>query len=80
VLPDARLARKEPEIPVVVAISPKFRIVIRREIRDGMGLKPGQKMQAFVYQNRLELIPVRTLKSMRGFLRGINTAVRRDRV
>lgn len=63
----------------VVTISPKFQVVIPREIRERLGLEPGQKVQALAYDNRIEFIPVRALKSMRGFLRGIDTTVRRDK-
>ncbi len=62
-----------------VTISPKFQVVIPREIRERLGLEPGQKVQALAYENRIEFIPVRSLKRMRGFLRGIDTAVRRER-
>ena len=62
----------------VVTISPKFRVVIPRDIRERLGLEPGQKVQALAYENRIEFIPVRALKAMRGFLRGIDTTVRRD--
>lgn len=63
----------------VVTISPKFQVVIPREIRERLGLAPGQKVQALAYENRIEFIPVRPLRSMRGFLQGIDTTVRRER-
>ena len=63
----------------VVTISPKFQVVIPRDIRERLGLEPGQKVQALAYENRIELIPIRPLKSMRGFLLGIDTTVRRRR-
>ena len=63
----------------VVTVSPKFQVVIPQAIRERLGIQPGQKVQALVYQNRVELIPLRDLKTMRGFLRGIDTAVRRDK-
>jgi AbrB family looped-hinge helix DNA binding protein len=63
----------------VVTVSPKFQVVIPRDIREQLGLEPGQKVQALAYDNRIEFIPVRTLKSMRGFLKGIDTTVRRER-
>lgn len=63
----------------VVTISPKFQVVIPREIREQLGLESGQKVQALAYENRVEFIPVRPMKSMRGFLRGIDTVVERDR-
>lgn len=63
----------------VVTVSPKFQVVIPRAIRESMGLEAGQKVQALEYQNRIEFIPVRSIKSMRGFLKGIETSVPRDR-
>ena len=62
-----------------VTVSPKFQVVIPRAIREALGLEPGQKVQALQYQNRIEFIPVRPLKSMRGFLKGLDTAVPCDR-
>ena len=63
----------------VVTVSPKFQVVIPRDIREQLGLEPGQKVQALAYDNRIEFIPVRSLKSMRGFLKGIDTTARRER-
>ncbi|MGH7523243.1 MAG: AbrB/MazE/SpoVT family DNA-binding domain-containing protein [Gemmatimonadales bacterium] len=63
----------------VVTVSPKFQVVIPLEIRAAMGLQPGQKVQALRYQNRIEFIPVRSMRAMRGFLKGIDTTVPRDR-
>lgn len=61
-----------------ITISPKFQVVIPKAIRELLKLKPGQKIQAIVYNNRIELIPVRPLGRMRGFLRGIDTTVERE--
>jgi len=63
----------------VVTISPKFEVVIPRDIRDRLELEPGQKVQALVFGNRIEFIPVRPLREMRGFLRGLDTTVHRER-
>lgn len=62
----------------VVTLSPKFHVIIPREIREALGLEPGQKLQALQYQNRVELIPVRSVREMRGFLEEIETSVVRD--
>ena len=62
-----------------VTISPKFQVVIPKEIRESMKLEPGQKVQAVEYENRIELVPVRPTSEMRGFLRGIDTDVPRDK-
>ena len=63
---------------LTITISPKFQIVIPKAIRDLLNLRAGQKVQAIAYEDRIELIPVRRLKDMRGFLRGIETSVERD--
>ena len=61
-----------------VTISPKYQIVIPKEIREKLGLSPGQKVEAIMYQGRIELIPVRPIETMRGFLKGMNTTVERE--
>ncbi len=61
-----------------VTLSSKFQVVIPKTIREILRLKPGQKIQAIVYQNRIELIPVKSAKSMRGFIKGISTEVKRE--
>jgi AbrB family looped-hinge helix DNA binding protein len=61
-----------------VTISPKFQVVIPKEIRKRLGLSPGQKVQTIVFDDRIELIPVRPIKKLRGFLKGIDTDVPRE--
>jgi AbrB family looped-hinge helix DNA binding protein len=61
-----------------VTISPKFQVVIPKGIRERLKLRAGQKIQAIVYENRIELVPVRPIRKMRGFLRGIDTDVPRE--
>jgi AbrB family looped-hinge helix DNA binding protein len=61
-----------------IVLSPKYQVVIPRAAREKLRLKPGQKIQVVVYGDRLELIPQRALRQMRGFLRGIATDVPRD--
>jgi len=56
-------------------ISPKYQVVIPKEIRELLHLVPGEKLQVFYYQNRLEFIPVKDIKKMRGFLKGIDTTI-----
>lgn len=61
-----------------VTVSPKFQVVIPLAVRDALGLKAGVKLQVIQFEDRIELIPVRTSKSLRGSLRGIDTSVPRD--
>jgi len=61
-----------------VTVSPKYQVVIPREVRDAMKIRPGQKVAVFRYGDRIELIPIRPMREMRGFLKGIDTTVERD--
>ena len=65
-----------------VTVSSKFQIVIPREVRESMDIQPGTRVQVLQYENRIELIPLREPKSLRGFIKGIDTEVDRaeDRV
>jgi len=62
----------------VVRISPKFQVVIPKVIREQLKLKSGQKVEMLKYENRIELIPVRPMKRLRGFVKGISTKVERE--
>lgn len=61
-----------------VTVSPKFQVVIPKEVRESMGIFSGQKIQMLTYQNRIELIPIKPIKEMRGFLKGIDTEIHRE--
>ena len=61
-----------------VTVSPKFQVVIPRRVRESMGLRAGQKIQVILYQNTIQLIPVKPVKKMRGFLKGIDTGIERE--
>lgn len=61
-----------------VTVSPKFQVVIPLAVREAMGLVPGTKLQVVQFDDRIEMIPVRSSKSLRGSLRGIDTSVPRE--
>lgn len=62
----------------VVTVSPKYQVVIPLRVRQSLGIKPGNKVQVILYENRIELIPLQPIKNMRGFLKGIDTTIGRD--
>ena len=62
-----------------VTLSPKFQVVIPKEIRKQLELSPGQRIRAILYGDRIELIPERPIRELRGFLRGIDPRVERER-
>ena len=61
-----------------VLVSSKFQIVIPKAIRTALGIRPGQKLQVIQYEDRIELIPIKSVREMRGFLRGIDTSIERE--
>ncbi len=62
----------------IVTISPKFQVVIPLDVRKAFGINVGEKLQVLAFENRIELLPVRKMKKMRGFLKGISTKVERE--
>jgi AbrB family looped-hinge helix DNA binding protein len=65
-------------IMIEVVVSSKFQVVIPRELRKSMDIQPGTRVQVLQYENRIELIPVKELKYLRGFIKGIDTEVHRE--
>lgn len=62
----------------IVTVSPKYQVVIPKEVREQLGIRPGQRIEAIAYEGRIELIPVRPARELRGFLKGIATDVPRE--
>jgi len=62
-----------------VTISTKCQVVTPKSIREKLGLMPGQKVQAFAYGDRIEFLPLRPARELRGVLRGLDTTFTRDR-
>ncbi len=61
-----------------ITVSPKFQIVIPKEIRQKLKIKPGQKLQVFQSGSRIEYIILRDMKDYRGFLKGVDTHIQRE--
>jgi AbrB family looped-hinge helix DNA binding protein len=61
-----------------VTVSPKFQVVIPLAVREELGLLPGEKLRVLRYQDRVELIPVKPIKSIRGMLKGIDPNIARE--
>ena len=62
----------------IVKISPKYQIVIPKEIRNKLKLKPGQKLQILQLGERIEFILLKDIKEARGYLKGIDTNITRE--
>jgi len=61
-----------------VTVSPKYQVVIPKEIRNSLGIVSGQKVKVLAYKNRTELVPIRPMVALRGFLEGMCTELERD--
>ncbi len=62
----------------IVTVSPKYQIIIPKNIRESMGLRPGSKIVVLEREGRIELIPSIDPKKARGILKGIDTHIDRD--
>jgi AbrB family looped-hinge helix DNA binding protein len=62
----------------VVKVSPKFQVVIPKEIRENSGIKAGSKMEIFIYDGRIELVPLKPIRNLKGSLPGLDTNIDRD--
>jgi AbrB family looped-hinge helix DNA binding protein len=61
-----------------VTVSPKFQVVIPRAVRERVHIRAGQRLQVISFDDRIELVPVRPMRSMRGFLKGLDSRFVRD--
>lgn len=62
----------------IVTVSRRYQVVIPKDVRERLKLRPGQKLQAIPFKGRIELIPLDPIEETRGFLRGIDTTVPRE--
>lgn len=61
-----------------VTLSPKFQVVIPKEIREDMNLKPGERLVVIEKEGTIHMVPVGNIKKMRGFIRGVSSKGMRD--
>ena len=61
-----------------VKVSPKYQVVIPKQVRESLGIRPGQRLQVLPYGDRIELVPVREIGEMRGFLTGMDSRFERE--
>ncbi|MFL6246296.1 MAG: AbrB/MazE/SpoVT family DNA-binding domain-containing protein [Thermoanaerobaculia bacterium] len=54
-------------------VSPKFQVVIPKEIRERADIRVGQELQVVAKGGVITLVPERPLSSLRGFAKGIRT-------
>ena len=62
-----------------VTISNEYQIVIPKEIGDAIGAKPGTRLEVLSYDEKIVLVPIRPMRSMKGAFKGINTEIERTK-
>ena len=62
-----------------VTLSTKYQVVVPREVRRRLNLRPGRKYQVISYGDCIEFVPVRKMEEMRGVLKGIDTHIEREK-
>lgn len=58
-----------------LALSSEFEVAIPESARDAPKRVAGQMLQVGAFENRIEHLPVRLMKKMKGFLKGIDASV-----
>jgi AbrB family looped-hinge helix DNA binding protein len=61
-----------------VTVSTRYRVVIPSDVRDRLKLKPGQKLVVVEKDGVVHLIPIRSLRELKGMAAGITTKEIRD--
>lgn len=61
-----------------VRVSPKFQVVIPKEVREQLPLSAGQQVEVFVVDGRIQIVPIRPMREMRGVLKGMDTTIVRE--
>jgi AbrB family looped-hinge helix DNA binding protein len=58
---------------ITTTVSSKFQVVIPQEVREAMGLKAGDRLEVFPYRDRIEMVPIRSVRELRGRVRGLSS-------
>jgi AbrB family looped-hinge helix DNA binding protein len=61
-----------------VVVSSKYQVVIPKEIRKLIGISVGTVLEVIPYGNRIELVPIQSLKKLKSIFKGINTTIDRE--
>ena len=61
-----------------VTLSNDYQLVFPKEIRQSLGLEAGAIFEVIPYKNRIELIPIKPIKNLKGIFKDIDTSINRE--
>ncbi len=61
-----------------VTVSSKYQVVIPKAVREKSRIRPGERLQVLSFDDRIELVRIRPMRQMRGFLKGLDPAFVRE--
>ena len=62
----------------ITTLSPKYQLVVPREVRDSMPFRPGQKFEVMFVEGVLEFIAIRPPLELRGIAKGTGAILVRE--
>lgn len=63
---------------LTVTVSPKYQVVIPKDIRDAMEIRPGQKIHIMMFRGQILLVPILPMEQLRGMAKGIENSFERE--
>lgn len=63
---------------LTATLSNEFTLSIPKVLREKNKMQPGQKFQIVMLEDKIEFIPIKDVKSLRGLLSGMNTDFERE--
>ena len=61
-----------------VTLSEKYQLNFPREFSESFGLEAGDSFEIISYNNRIELVPIKPMKTLKGIFQGIDTNIVRE--
>ncbi|MBO6794338.1 MAG: AbrB/MazE/SpoVT family DNA-binding domain-containing protein [Balneolaceae bacterium] len=61
-----------------VKVSPKFQVSIPAKIRKSLKIKAGQKVLMIPIDGRIEMVPIKDAKSLRGIAKGVDLNIEKE--
>jgi AbrB family looped-hinge helix DNA binding protein len=62
----------------IVTLSKEYQLVFPEKILETIGLKAGTSFEVISYKNRIELIPIKPIRHLKGIFKGIDTNITRE--